>query len=149
MKQTDDKNIYQLLAISDLSEFAAADLIVPTDRDFIDYHKTKPLLHKDTSQKIILKNDMTFKSWRQISGSATITSHTLIPLGFLILLYNKVFEHSSILKAHKSSLLRDHPVTVAINSISSTEATLPSDLVPFAVILGKDVLHQVVHHGVK
>ncbi len=137
-----EPDIYTLLATSDLSKVPAESLLVPTDRSFYEFH-SKQNASRPLSSNIKIRDIPVVKAWRQISASTSITSSTLMPIGILVLMYNQVFGLSSSHLASNPFLDR-HPVSVAINSVSKTHAHRPSDIVPFAVLLGSDVLKHLV-----
>lgn len=126
-----------VLANSDLAQYPAKRLFVPTDDTFINYHSRNRFSGGGDDKTI--RENLAVRAWRYIGGGKSLTSETIVPVGLLIMLYNSVHDPSP-----KPRPIREHPISRTIEKLTGQKIEAPSDLVPMACALGSDVLTAVI-----
>ena len=120
--------VVRILTTSDLASETASKLITPITEIYVDYHRSK-YGSLSSSTDLRVKHILPLQAYLRAACLKLLTANTPIPLGVALFLYK------TILPSSDSQLL---------NAAVAEYATKPSDLVPFAVLLGKDV-YDAVH----
>ena len=106
---------------------------------------------------ILLGENPMLSSWITVKELSGLTPETLIPLGLLILTYNMYARNVPIPKRRSDkerqtggseiTNILEHPIVVELLKLSSIpeSAVKPSLLVPFALLMGRDVFKALLH----
>ncbi len=120
--------VVRILSTSDLASETTHKLITPITETYVNYHKSRS---KSTSEGTRMKSILPLQAYLHATCKKTLTAKTQIPLGIALFLY--------------STVLTDSDTRVLLETVAGY-AQKPSDLVPFAVLLGKDV-YAAVHQS--
>jgi hypothetical protein len=141
-------DIISALSGLDLATVPAAAILVPAGVSFRAWHKHKSKNRTSTSgggNMPAMGDNMLLQAWLGTAGINQLTATTLIPIGILILLYNMFATGARVPKPRRGggdSTFSEHPlVSQAVNELHQKHGgeLLPSTLVPFGLVLGKDV----------
>ena len=137
-----DTSTYQRIQKVDFSRLRPVDALVPTDAMFAQWHSSKTA---PTSIQVRHQTDETMgdnvilNAYMQCVGIRSLHPDTLLPIGVLVLLYNTVFHNEP--GRHGTH----HPV-VQLALQQGLIVQEPDGLVPFAVVLGRDVIEYTLGH---
>lgn len=138
--------VTNLLEESDLSKIPATALFVPTGEHFLEWHHKNDSQSKFSGGGESLQSNVILASWLSVNNITQLIPSTLIPIGVLILLYNMFVaanpEASKNQQTGGGHDLADHPLVREWKTVLKSGGTItsPADLVPFALVLGRDVL---------
>lgn len=136
-----DSDAYERVQRIDFSRLRPADALVPTNALFLPWHSSRMqngLSESPHGREELLGDNIILNAYMRCSGMRTLHPHSQVPIGVLLLLYNTVFSPD-----HATT--GDHPVTQHARG-QGLVVTEPDDLVPFAIVLGRDVIEYTLNN---
>ena len=110
------------------------------------YQNDSDSLIKGGGAADVLRSNVILDAWLTVRNVAKLVPSTLIPIGVLILLYNMYVQKNPAAGAaskHQKggSMIHQHPLVEEWSTITNSHQDVkPSLLVPFALVLGRDIL---------
>lgn len=153
--------VTRALESSDLSKISSNALFVPPGEHFLKWHQKNNSDQKFTGgADTLLSNNTILSSWLSVNNIAQLVPSTLIPIGVLVLLFNmflmkhpKAAKKVSKQQTGGGDSLEQHPLVREWTSITKTGGVKaivsPTSLVPFALVLGRDVLKATLNSKTK
>ncbi len=132
-----DASTYERIQKVDFSRLRPVDALVPTDSMFAQWHSSRKAPTGISDETI--GDNVILNAYMQCAGIRSLRPDTLLPIGVLVLLYNTVFQTDS--SRHGTH----HPV-VQLALQQGLIVQEPDGLVPFAAVLGRDVIEFTLGH---
>lgn len=120
-----DATLAKLRSI-DLGKVPGENLLVPTQRDFLEWHNSHP---ETTEVRGIVEDNAILKAYLKVKHISKLGPETKVPLGILILC------HNMYLPDNRTPRLRD------LEDISDAQIT---SRFPFGILLGADIRKKVL-----
>ena len=154
----DGMHILKSLGGVNLMNLPITRAMVPPGMTFRSWHTNLPeKVSQSGGANIIMGENPMLSSWINIKELPGLTPETLIPLGLLILTYNMYARNVPIPKRRSEknkqkggagiTSILEHPIVSELLQLSNIpeSAIKPALLVPFALLMGRDVFKAFLH----
>ena len=121
--------LLQKLEAHNLGKIPGRDLLVPVDRDFMEYRKAHP--HKGEHAVGIMQDNAILTAYLKKAHVRCLRADTNVPLGILMMLYNRYLPAEAPRLQH------------ALGGRAGEGPLDVEQLLPFGVVLGMDVRTEV------